>query len=84
MRQARPNARAAAKDASHERIVAVAARAIRKTGYHGTGVAAALGSEMPRQAPEIRRAVTCRTKEMVDLVARQSPDWEQPGAHEQA
>src|SRR5690242_13445522 len=39
MRQARPNAKAAAKQASHERIVAVAARAIRKTGYDGTGVA---------------------------------------------
>lgn len=158
MRQARPNAKAAAKQASHERIVAVAARAIRKTGYDGTGVAdimkqaglthgafyahfasrdamlaeaadragaesvaaaadvvahappaqalaamlraylskahvahpevgcpvAALGSEMPRQAPEVRRAATRRIKEMVDLVARQSPDWGQPGAHEQA
>ena len=39
MRTARPNAKAAAKEASHERIVAVAARAIRKTGYDGTGVA---------------------------------------------
>ena len=158
MQQARPNAKAAAKQASHERIVAVAARAIRKTGYDGTGVAdimkqaglthgafyahfasrdamlaeaadragaesvaaaadvvaqappaqalaallraylskshvahpergcpvAALGSEMPRQAPEVRRAATRRIKEMVDLVARQSPDWGQPGAHEQA
>jgi TetR/AcrR family transcriptional regulator, transcriptional repressor for nem operon len=158
MRQARPNTKAAAKEASHERIVAVAARAIRKTGYDGTGVAdimkqaglthgafyahfasreamlaeaadragaesvaaaadavgnappaqalaamlrtylsqahlahpefgcpvAALGSEMPRQAPGVRRAATRRIKEMVDLVARQSPDWGQPGAHEQA
>ena len=158
MRKARPNAKAAAKEASHDRIVAVAARAIRKTGYDGTGVAdimkqaglthgafyahfasrdamlaeaadragaesvaaaadvaaqapparalaamlraylsqahvanpergcpaAALGSEMPRQAPEVRRAATRRIKEMVDLVARQSPDWGQPGAHEQA
>lgn len=158
MQRARPNAKAAAKEASHERIVAVAARAIRKTGYDGTGVAdimkqaglthgafyahfasrdamlaeaadragaesvaaaadlvaqappsqalaallraylsqahvanpelgcpaAALGSEMPRQAPEVRRAATRRIKEMVDLVARQSPDWGKPGAHEQA
>ena len=45
---------------------------------------AALGSEMPRQAPEVRRAATRRIKEMVDLVARQSPDWGQPGAHEHA
>jgi AcrR family transcriptional regulator len=45
---------------------------------------AALGSEMPRQAPEVRRAATRRIKEMIDLVARQSPDWGQPGAHEHA
>ena len=45
---------------------------------------AALGSEMPRQAPEVRRAATRRIKEMIDVVARQSPDWGQPGAHERA
>lgn len=45
---------------------------------------AALGSEMPRQAPEVRRAATRRIKEMIDIVARQSPDWGQPGAHERA
>jgi TetR/AcrR family transcriptional regulator, transcriptional repressor for nem operon len=146
------------KEASHERIVEVASRAIRRSGYGGTGVAdimkeaglthggfyahfasreamlaeaadragaeavaasasiiaavppeqallslmhaylskshidvaetgcpiAALGSEMPRQAPEVRRAATRRIKEMIDLVARQSPDWGQPGAHERA
>ncbi len=146
------------KEASHERIVEAAARAIRRSGYGGTGVAdimkdaglthggfyahfasreamlaeaadragaegvatlervaaaappkqalqallraylskahvegaetgcavAALGSEMSRQAPEVRRAATRRIKEMIDLVARQSPDWGQPGAHEHA
>ena len=146
------------KEATHERIVEAAARAIRRTGYDGTGVAdimkgaglthggfyahfasreamlaeaadragsesvammerigatappskalqammeaylskthvegvetgcatAALGSEMPRQAPEVRRAATRRIKEMIDLVARQSPDWGQPSAHERA
>jgi TetR/AcrR family transcriptional regulator, transcriptional repressor for nem operon len=146
------------KEATHERIVEAASRAIRRSGYGGTGVAdimkeaglthggfyahfssreamlaeaadragaesvaaltrvastvppqralqkvlemylskghvesaevncplAALGSEMPRQAPEVRRAATCRIKEMIDLVARQSPDWGQPGAHERA
>jgi len=146
------------KEATHERIVEAAARAIRRSGYGGTGVAdimkdvglthggfyahfasreamlaeaadragaegvatlarivaaappqqaqqallqaylskahvagaengcpiAALGSEMPRQAPEVRRAATHRIKEMIDLVARQSPDWGQPGAHERA
>src|SRR5204862_2482438 len=50
-----------------------------------TGCAvAALGSEMPRQAPGVRRAATRRIKEMIDLVARQSPDWGQPGAHQDA
>ena len=39
MRNSKLNARAAAKDATHERIVAVAARAIRRSGYDGTGVA---------------------------------------------
>jgi TetR/AcrR family transcriptional repressor of nem operon len=146
------------KELTHERIVEAAARAIRRSGYHGTGVAdimkdaglthggfyahfgsreamlaeaadkagrdsvaimerivaavppqqalpamlqaylskahvedvetgcatAALCSEMPRQAPEVRRAATRRIKEMIDLVARQSPDWGQPGAHEHA
>jgi TetR/AcrR family transcriptional regulator, transcriptional repressor for nem operon len=158
MRNSKPHARAAAKDATHERIVAVAARAIRRSGYAGTGVAdimkeaglthgafyahfpsreamlaeavsracaesaaavsgvvasvpaeqavkamlhgylsrehleqielgcplAALGSETVRQAPEVRRATTQHTKAMVDLLARQSPDWGQPAAHERA
>lgn len=39
MRHKGPNARAAAKEATHERIVSVAARAIRRSGYDGTGVA---------------------------------------------
>jgi AcrR family transcriptional regulator len=152
------SSRAAAKDATHERIVSVAARAIRRSGYDGTGVAdimkeaglthgafyshftsreamlaeaagkacaesaavaadavasvppgkalasmlgaylsrehlehrdvgcplAALGSETSRQVPEVRRVTTRHIKEMIDLVARQSPDWGQPGAHERA
>jgi len=158
MRNAKQNARSAAKDASHERIVTAAARAIRRSGYDGTGVAdimkeaglthgafyahfpsreamlaeaasracaesaafvtgvmtsapprqalatmlqaylspehvaavemgcpvAALGSETPRQAAEVRRVTTRHIKEMIDLVARQSPDWGQPAAHEKA
>ena len=39
MRHAKLNTRAAAKEASHERIVTAAARAIRRSGYDGTGVA---------------------------------------------
>lgn len=158
MRKTNHNVRTAAKEASHERIVSAAARAIRRSGYDGTGVAdimkeaglthgafyahftsreamlteaasracaesaavaaevvasvpseqalpsmlriylsrehleqvemgcplAALGSETPRQAPEVRRVTTRHVKEMIDLVARQSPDWGQPGAHERA
>ncbi|HJU39022.1 MAG TPA: TetR/AcrR family transcriptional regulator [Tahibacter sp.] len=50
-----------------------------------TGCAtAALGSEMPRQAPEVRRAATRRIKEMIDLVARELPDWGGHEAHERA
>jgi len=152
------NARTAAKEETHERIVAVAARAIRRSGYDGTGVAdimkeaglthggfyshfasreamlaeaagracaqsaaavaevvagvppedaleamvraylskehlaqieagcplAALGSETARQAPDVRRVTTRHIKEMVDLAARQAPDWGQPTAHERA
>ena len=44
----------------------------------------ALGSELPRQLPDVRRAATRRIKEMIDGVARQLPDWGQPSAHEQA
>jgi len=158
MRKSAANTRAAAKEATHERIVAVAARAIRRSGYDGTGVAdimkeaglthgafyahfesreamlaeaaaracaesaavaasvaasvpagsalapmlatylsqahadnaevgcplAALGSETSRQAPEVRRVTTRHIKETVDMLARQSPDWGQPAAHERA
>ncbi|RZU02926.1 TetR/AcrR family transcriptional regulator [Rivibacter subsaxonicus] len=158
MRSTRTSARAAAKDATHERILSVAARAIRRSGYDGTGVAdimkeaglthgafyahfasreamlaeaagracaesaaaaadavagvppdmalaslldaylsrehlenaergcplVALGSETSRQTPEVRRVATRHIKEMIDLVARQLPDWGQPGAHQRA
>jgi AcrR family transcriptional regulator len=143
------------KEATHNRIVGAAARAIRRSGYGGTGVAnimkevglthggfyahfasreamlaeaadqagaesvatltrvaeaappqealrslieaylskehvadaetgcpvAALGSEMPRQARKVRRAATRRIKELVDVVARHSPDQGEPGAY---
>jgi AcrR family transcriptional regulator len=45
---------------------------------------AALGSETPRQGLAVRRTVTRRIKEMIDGVARHSPDWGGPGAHERA
>jgi TetR/AcrR family transcriptional repressor of nem operon len=44
----------------------------------------ALGSEMPRQAPEVRRVATTHIKEMIDLFARQNPSWGQPEAHAEA
>ena len=158
MRTSKHSTRTTAKEASHERIVSAAAKAIRRSGYGGTGVAdimkeaglthgafyahfasreamlaeaadragaesnafaasviaaappnqalqalmqaylsnehlvgiesgcpvSALGSEMPRQSPEVRRAATSRIKEMIDLVARQLPDWGQPSAHQRA
>jgi TetR/AcrR family transcriptional repressor of nem operon len=158
MRSRTPNTRAAAKDATHDRIVSVAAQAIRRSGYDGTGVAeimkeaglthgafyahfasreamlaeaaaracaesaaaatgvvatvppdkafasmlsaylskehlqhadrgcplAALGSETPRQPSEVRRVATRHIKEMIDLLARQSPDWGKPAAHQRA
>lgn len=158
MRTSKHPTRSSAKEASHERIVSAAAKAIRRSGYSGTGVAdimkeaglthgafyahfasreamlaeaadragaesnafaasviaavppdqalqalmqaylskehlvgiesgcpvSALGSEMPRQSPEVRRAATSRIKEMIDLVARQLPDWGQPSAHQRA
>jgi TetR/AcrR family transcriptional regulator, transcriptional repressor for nem operon len=146
------------KEVTHDRIVETAARAIRRSGYDGTGVAeimkaaglthggfyahfdsrqgmlaeaadragadgmavlaraaaavpparaleamlraylskqhvqavergcavAALGSEMPRQSPKVRRAATRRIKETIDLIARHSPDAGRPGAHDRA
>jgi AcrR family transcriptional regulator len=158
MQTSKRNVRAASKEASHERIVSAAARAIRRSGFNGTGVAdimkeaglthgafyahfesreamlaeaanlactqllataadtvasappeqalatllrvylspehraqielgcplAALGSETPRQAPEVRRVTTRYIKEITDLIGRQLPDWGQAGAHERA
>lgn len=146
------------KEISHDRILEVAARAIRRSGYDGTGVAdimkeaglthggfyahfasrdallaeagsracadsaalasrvvasappgqalqaimqaylspehisaietgcpvSALASEMPRQSPEVRHAATQHIKEMIDLIARQLPDWGKQQAHEQS
>ena len=52
---------------------------------HGLGCAlAASGSEVPRQSPDVRRAVTRRIKELIGLVERQFPEWGKQVAHEQA
>jgi AcrR family transcriptional regulator len=44
----------------------------------------ALGSETPRQSPEVRRTTTRYIKEMIDLLARQMPNWGRPEAHDRA
>lgn len=72
---------------AHQALVAMMEAYLSKEHLEAieTGCAtAALCSEMPRQAPEVRRAATRRIKEMIDLVSRQSPDWGQPDAHERA
>lgn len=51
----------------------------------GLGCAiAAAGSEVPRQCPDVRRAVTRRIKDLVGLIERQLPDWGKQAAHEKA
>lgn len=45
---------------------------------------AALGSEMHRQAPEVRTASTKRIKEMISLIEGQLADQSQPNAYEEA
>jgi AcrR family transcriptional regulator len=51
----------------------------------GLGCAlAAAGTEVPRQGPGVRRAVSRRIKELVGLLERQFPDWGKPAAHEKA
>jgi TetR/AcrR family transcriptional repressor of nem operon len=50
-----------------------------------TGCAlAALGSEMPRQAPEVRKASTQRIKEIINLIESKLPIQDQPNTHEKA
>lgn len=158
MQTKKPKPASSRKELTHQRIVDVASRVIRRSGYDGTGVAdimkeaglthggfyahfdsrdallaeagdragaeavataarvaasappgqglqaimqaylspehiatietgcpvSALGSEMPRQAPEVRHAATLHIKEMIDVLARQMPDWGQPQGHERA
>jgi TetR/AcrR family transcriptional regulator, transcriptional repressor for nem operon len=52
---------------------------------NGLGCAiAAAGTEVPRQCPEVRRAVTRRIKELIGLVEQQLPEWGKSSAHEKA
>ena len=51
----------------------------------GLGCAiAAAGTEVPRQCPGVRRAVSRRIKDLIGLVERQLPDWGKEAAHEKA
>jgi AcrR family transcriptional regulator len=51
----------------------------------GLGCAiAASGTEVPRQCPEVRRAVTRRIKDLIGLVEQQLPGWGKSAAHEKA
>ena len=51
----------------------------------GLGCAiAAAGSEVPRQSPEVQRAVTRRIKDLVGLIERQFPDWGKQAAHDKS
>ena len=51
----------------------------------GLGCAiAAAGSEVPRQCPEVRRAVSRRIKDLIGLIERQLPDWGTKAAHKKA
>ena len=148
----------ARKEVTHERIVEVASRAIRRSGYDGTGVAdimkeaglthggfyahfasreallaeaadraraealawtdqllkgapegqalqslaeaylsdehlngvergcavSALGSEMHRQAPEVRHVATRHIQQLIDIVAREIPEGGDRSAHDEA
>jgi len=51
----------------------------------GLGCAiAAAGTEVPRQCPEVRRAVARRIKELIGLIEQQLPEWGKSAAHEKA
>jgi TetR/AcrR family transcriptional repressor of nem operon len=51
----------------------------------GLGCAiAAAGTEVPRQCPEVRLAVSRRIKDLVGLVEQQLPEWGKNAAHEKA
>src|SRR5436190_23567257 len=88
MRTSKASARASAKEASHERIVAAAARAIRRSGYDGMGVAdimkeaglthgafyAHFASREAMLAEAAGKACAESAAATADLLARVSPD----------
>ena len=61
----------------HDRHVTAAEQGL------GCAIAAA-GTEIPRQAPEVRRAASRRIKNLVALIEQQFPGWGKAAAHEKA
>jgi len=61
----------------HDRHVTAAEQGL------GCAIAAA-GTEIPRQAPEVRRAASRRIKNLVALIEQQFPQWGKSAAHEKA
>ncbi|HZQ74855.1 MAG TPA: TetR/AcrR family transcriptional regulator [Burkholderiales bacterium] len=61
----------------HDRHVAAAEQGL------GCAIAAA-GTEIPRQAPEVRRAASRRIKNLIALIEQQFPGWGKAAAHEKA
>jgi len=56
-----------------------------RAAEEGRGCAvAAAGTEVPRQAPEVRRTATRRIKDLIGLVERQMPDWGKAGSRDKA
>ena len=61
----------------HDRHVTAAEQGL------GCAIAAA-GTEIPRQAPEVRRAASRRIKNLIALIEQQFPQWGRSAAHEKA
>jgi TetR/AcrR family transcriptional regulator, transcriptional repressor for nem operon len=61
----------------HERHVSAAEQGL------GCAIAAA-GTEIPRQAPEVRRSASRRIKNLIALIEQQFPGWGKAAAHEKA
>jgi TetR/AcrR family transcriptional repressor of nem operon len=72
---------------AHQALLALVDAYLSEEHLHDPGLGctmAALGSELPRQADNVRRAATHRFEDMVALVERQLPTRGQPGSHERA
>ena len=82
-------ARAVAKAKPGEELMALVDTYLDERHVHaaeaGLGCAiAAAGTEIPRQAPEVRRAASRRIKNLIALIEQQFPGWGKSAAHEKA